>query len=667
MNFAVFAHALAAHFVHMSQLELFRTSRSGDDIWDTYLGAFPEGTDPIFKVRTQHNGSYDRQFVRELGNVVCLKDNEVISIWDVPDLPYPYNEVCAKVSAFVRASEICKPFVTDMGQIGHAPNVVQLPDGATHQFTHFQVPIVTRHRNRGNLTVDTVVGTACTRAAVFRRGLTEISFGALTAVIELIEQRQLYRGDEFESSVRTFRELKKAFLLLDGNPFEQAKFVWRHVSSPVAALRNSVIGTLLTDLSEGIALERALSAYETKVAPTNYRRPTAAITPAMITKALGTIRELGLEPSLNRRFANIRDVSVNDILWVSGNDRGKLKGGLSELLMSEVRVNPRQPAANSIAVSADDFVRDVLPSAQSVELFFGTALVGNLMSLTAPVDPDAPPLFKWDNGFAWSYRGNITDSITEKVKAAGGNVNAKLRVSLAWYNFDDLDLHAECPDGYIYYVSKRGILDVDMNAGRGTTRTPVENLAWTNPKDGTYTIWVHQFQARESTNVGFALELAFGSTIMQFSYPHAVKGKISAIQFKVLNGTVKNIQVLDKSLEEQASAGRPYWGIQTEHFVPVRLVLNSPNHWGGRNTGNKHTFFILEGCATDTPTRGIYNEFLRSELETHGNLFETLGAKTMCEPTPDQLSGLGFSSTKRETVIFRVSTPTATKIYSVAF
>jgi len=48
-------------------------------------------------------------------------------------------------------------------------------------------------------------------------------------------------------------------------------------------------------------------------------------------------------------------------------------------------------------------------------------------------------------------------------------------------------------------------------------------------------------------------------------------------------------------------------------------------------------------------------------------VFEILGNKTKCEVTSEQLSGLGFSSTKRESVLIRVSTPLSTKLYAVSF
>ena len=70
--------------------------------------------------------------------------------------------------------------------------------------------------------------------------------------------------------------------------------------------------------------------------------------------------------------------------------------------------------------------------------------------------------------------------------------------------------------------------------------------------------------------------------------------------------------------------------------------------------GNKHTFFILHGAKNDEPTRGIYNEFLHPRLEPHRKVFEVIGDKTKCQPTDGQLSGLGFSSTKRTNILIRV-------------
>src|SRR5690606_38051639 len=284
---------------------------------------------------------------------------------------------------------------------------------------------------------------------------------AWDTVLDLIEENSLYRGAEFKASVLGFRDLCVAF----DNAESKDIFLWSEVAnSPYARFKNTAIGTLVSDLSEGMDLEAAVRSFEAKVAPTNYKRPTALITQGMIKSAMQTINDLGLESALERRYATISDVSVNNVLWVNGTTAAKMKGGIEDLLMDSIVTKvPKDEALEQI--SMEIFLRDVLPNAGNMEILFKNNLQKNLVSITAPVHEEVAQLFKWDNNFGWSYNGDITDSIKEKVKSAGGNVNADLRVSLAWFNGDDLDLHSRSPYGHIYFADKMSVLDVDMNAG----------------------------------------------------------------------------------------------------------------------------------------------------------------------------------------------------------
>ena len=134
----------------------------------------------------------------------------------------------------------------------------------------------------------------------------------------------------------------------------------------------------------------------------------------------------------------------------------------------------------------------------------------------------------------------------------------------------------------------------------------------------------------------------------------------------IKNGVLNKFNITDSAIVSQ-SISRSVWNVNTETFVRVETILNSPNYWNGKSNGNKHLFFILEGCKNPEPCRGIYNEFLKPELNAHNKVFEILGNKTKAPVTDKQLSGVGFSSTKRDSVVLRVKTSTSIRLYKVNF
>ena len=114
----------------------------------------------------------------------------------------------------------------------------------------------------------------------------------------------------------------------------------------------------------------------------------------------------------------------------------------------------------------------------------------------------------------------------------------------------------------------------------------------------------------------------------------------------------KNFKIT-KSLPTTKSS-KEVWGLSTMQFIPVTTLMRSPNFWNNQAIGNKHYFFMLENCINQGTARGFFNEFLRNDLSTHKRVFEALGAKMKVAHTDNQLSGVGFSSTMKNSVLIKL-------------
>lgn len=666
------------HFKQLSDLveknidsfsNFFSVEVGYNELWDIYLDTFPEGTNDIYRVRAEHDCSCCRHFIRNVGNVVDILDDYtgVKTIWDNADsLEYPYNIVANKLADHVRAKAIQSVFFTNQRSFGQKTSLAKI-EGIDHvvTFDHFFAKMPSSVVKSD---FPTQIGSSNTKADVLKRTLENMKLSAGEEVLDLIKSNSIYRGSEFKTSVSEFCKLIREYQKLNSSE-ARSLFAWKNHNSVVAFFKNSSIGSLVEDLSNGVDLEQAVRMYESKVAPHNYKRSKSLITPNMIKQALKTVDELGYRESLERRFANESDLSVNSVLFVDRATAPLMKDGLESLLMQETKgesIKFDRDKATRLHIS--DFLDNIVPQISSMEVFVETALQNNLMSLTAPVHADSKNIFKWDNDIGWSYNGNITDSIREKVKRAGGKTDAKCRVSLNWYNTDDLDIHVYEPNGnHIYYGHKDRKLDVDMNVS-SPVRDAVENVVWDSLQNGWYKVFVNNFTKRESTDVGFVLEFEINGKLQTFEYKKPVGKNVPAFDFLIERGNLVDVKI-HKNIQASSGISVETWGINTETFVKTKMLLKSPNHWDDNAIGNKHWFFILDNCKNPEPARGIYNEFLKDELyQKHRKVFEVLGDKTKCEVTDLQLSGYGVSSTKDDELFVKVSGDKfKTSIYKLYF
>lgn len=663
MEFKEFNTAIQQHCQTMfEEPNLFITKTDKDTIWQLYLDSFPAGTNEIFRERREHDCSCCKQFIRAFGNVVVVKDNKLISIWDAPISDGVYSIVTNKLSRYVKTAGIKDIFITKESRFGVEKNYEQTIDGI-RTWHHFHIQLPKNFVTKSSRSEADLIGEYRETKNVFQRSMEELTKDSIDTVLDLIGQKALYKGDEWKSALTSFLSFHTAYHNTPAN--QRNTFCWTksiQAGPAISRIKNHSIGVLLTDIAKGVDLDDAVKRYESIVAPTNYKRPKAIFTKKMLEQAKQTIEQLGYLNSLDRRHAVIDDITVNNILYANKNVHRKMSNNVFDDLMKETKTIPKK-FSHLTEIDAETFVKEILPTAESVEAYFENKHIPNLVSLIAPTNPNTKTMFKWNNNFSWAYNGNITDSMKQRVKAAGGNIDGVLRFSIQWNenddNRNDFDAHCIEPNrNRIYFAEKRnhqtgGFLDVDIQIPNGVA---VENITWPSldkMQPGIYKFMVHNYCHRGGRS-GFCAEIEFEGQIFSFNYPHEIKANhyidVAEIELRK-DGTFNMLKSL-----ESTTTSRTEWNISTNEFHPVSICMFSPNYWDEQSgIGHKHYFFILKNCLNDTEPNGFFNEFLSADLMKHKRVFEALGSKMKVNYTDNQLSGLGFSSTKRNSLVCKVT------------
>ena len=667
MEFVEFKNAFRDNFENKTKDidHLFVVDVDTESLWNKYLDSFPPGTNEIYRERREFDCSECRHFIRRFGNIVILKDSIIETLWNfkVPDPSF--QVVINSLDKFVKEYPIYNVYVTKDKKIGVDKNLEQLENGIVKEWHHLYIELPNKFVYSGRDTIDTVKGNYTAIHDVFKRSLSELSLESIDTVLELIISNTLYKGEEWKGVLTQFRCYKiaydKLFRADEVNNFTWEKSV--EAGPVIGKIRNHSIGVLLTDISNNMELDEAVRRYEKVVAPTNYKRPKAIFTKKMLEDAKKTVDKLGYMNSLSRRFATLDDISVNNILFSNKDAAKRISGDIFNELETTIAIDPKKfSKVEEIHISK--FVSDVLPTTREVEILLENKLSTNMVSLISPAKPDSKTMFKWNNPFSWAYTGNITDSsLKQNVKMAGGNVEGVLRFSIQWndnkYDPNDLDAHCIEPNrNHIYFAEKSGhkssgSLDVDIINPKVNVPA-VENIVWTDINKmphGKYQMFVNQYNNKGGKE-GFKAEIEFGGQIFEFNYPRELRlGENVPVADITFDGTIFTMVERIPS----ALSSKEIWNLKTNQFIPVTVIMYSPNYWDEQNgNGHRHIFFMLKDCINGEQPNGYYNEFLKRELEQHKRVFEALGSRSAVKDVDDQLSGVGFSMTKRASIIVKI-------------
>ncbi|EOE7167627.1 TPA: hypothetical protein ACMVA2_000214 [Clostridioides difficile] len=108
MKFNNFKNQVQEHFNRMTTdtSYIYEVDLDKDKLWSLYLDSFPEGTNEIFRERREYDCSCCRQFIKNIGNVVTIKDNEISSIWDIDTDCPTFKPVAKALSEYVKSHSV---------------------------------------------------------------------------------------------------------------------------------------------------------------------------------------------------------------------------------------------------------------------------------------------------------------------------------------------------------------------------------------------------------------------------------------------------------------------------------------------------------------------------------------------------------------------------------
>jgi hypothetical protein len=625
-----------------------------------------------------------RQFFNRYGILITNNaEGDAVSVmWDEANTPAFFVPAVLALKKAVLKAEITGVFLTSNPIMG-TPQ--------TGEWEHLSTTLpTTMLKGTRSKTAEQLMAGKLEDRKMLIRALTSFQPDVIAKVVALINTGTLDREDTVSGMAEWFQALHTKFFN-EPNSQKKESLLWFAVATAPEAfmhIKNTVLGKLLKDLTNGDSFETVVRKFSSNVSSDTYQRAQSAPSQGAIDQAEKMFAESGFAPSLRRKFATFGEIPEPAFLWKDkaiarqviqkAASVGTLFGGV------EAKVKSVEPSNSGnlpdSTVSWDKFERTILPTADIIEILVDDA--NRMMALVTAADESAPNMLQWGNPFSWYYHGGI-DGMKQRVENAGGRYeNNEIRCSLSWDGGTDLDLSCRTPSGEnLHFGTTRrtsrcgGNLDVDANGGSVTSMTPVENIRWIDgAQSGMYTFTNTNYAQRGRGPVPFKMELEVGGRIYSYSgvaEQYDGKGgkwKQDVFSFRYVKG--QPVNVIMPNLASATSVVAETWGVPLNSFVKVKGITNSPNLWEEQkvtHTG-EHIFFLLEGCKDESSGkgRGFLIETLQSELKEHRKTLESFVAKATIEGVEEASAcGVGQSKDSNWNITVRVTSNNLTRLVKI--
>lgn len=373
---------------------------SGEGLYDLFLSQLPSEARPTYECRAC------RAFVDSYGGLVRLGTDGVSYpiLWPTDDAASPMFQAAMRS---LRAACIRRPvesaFVPGELVFGR-PSTLDAKRGRTWE--HFSLTVGESRLWRKPLQ------TASQRAAeiredvgMLRRATLEYSPQVADAAFAFLQGDSLYRGEKVAGAAQWFAELARRVAPVLRNTSVRDKMLWLAAATAppgFAHIRGGMLGTLMDDVKAGLPPEVIRAKFREKMDPLKYQRPTAEVSAGQVVAAEKAVQALQSAGALSRRYAQWADIP--EWLWTppapkpqTPQPQAPQPGGVFGHLVKGQKApgGVTLTASTSVPMTFAKFRRDVLPSAETIEVSLPSS--EGLISLVTAADPEAPPILQWDS------------------------------------------------------------------------------------------------------------------------------------------------------------------------------------------------------------------------------------------------------------------------------
>lgn len=368
-------------------VRLFRTDAT--NLWEAYLDSLPADE------RQSHNCNACRHFVERFGGLVTIDAGGTTrsAMFDEGDETIGiYQASFANLRAIVLKARVMGVFLSSQVMWGVPSNRTASGDRTWY---HMAVSPPAGMLFKSSLKTDgQVMAEKLEDYRMLCHALAEFSADTVKQASAIADSEALYRGEKVAGHLRWLAQLQEARAATRG--LARDNVTWLAVANAPAGwchIRSSMIGTLLEDVAAGLEFETIKRRFAEKMAPDQYRRPTAAPSDGAIAQAEKIVAALNTAGSLRRRFAKLDD--IQHALWkpVVPSTPTAPNGVFGHLMSKRAAAHP---VIQAPPITWEKFQRTVLGDACSMEILVPDRH-GGFIALVTAADPAAPPILQWDS------------------------------------------------------------------------------------------------------------------------------------------------------------------------------------------------------------------------------------------------------------------------------